>query len=193
MGLSVGYDGRAVAAIPDVTFSPEAIWLVTGPNGSGKTTLLKTLAGLLHPVAGGIAPAPTRGRGGAVFVHSTPFLFAGTARTNFHIAEHAHDAIERTADEFGLSGVLDTPVGTLSHGQRQRVALARAVLTGPKLLLLDEPEAALDRASLDGWRGFLAKVVGRGLTIVLAAHRPAGLDGLPLKTIELPAVSPGSR
>jgi ABC-type multidrug transport system ATPase subunit len=193
-GLTVGYRGRGVATIPDLTLGPDAVWLVAGPNGSGKTTLLKTLAGLLPPVAGGVFPEPVQGPGGAIFVHSTPFLFAGSARTNLQLSARRHADIDRAASEFGLGAVLDLPVTSLSHGQRQRVALARAVLAGPKLLLLDEPEASLDQASLDAWRSFVARVAGRDMTIVLAAHRPAALEGVTVQTIALSGAMPaGSR
>jgi len=184
--LVVGYRKTPVAPIDDLTITPEYVWLIVGPNGAGKTTLLKTLAGLLAPVAGRIEPAPRPGRGGAIFVHSVPHLFAGTTADNLHVATRDDAKASAIADEFGLQSLLRQDVRTLSHGQRQRAALARAIAAEPQVLLLDEPEGGLDDASLDAWRTFAAGVAERRhMTLVLAAHRPAGLEGLPVRTITL--------
>ena len=186
--LRVGYGGRAVAAIADLALAPGHVWLVTGQNGSGKTTLLKTLAGLLPPVGGIISLPLPRGRHGAVFVHSTPWLFRGTLRHNLRVASRAPARVDAVVRQFGLERWLDQQVAHLSHGLRQRTAIARAILCEPQLLLLDEPEGGLDDAAMAAWRSFAKAIVdAREVTMVVAAHRPAGLDGLPVRTIELPA------
>jgi ABC-type multidrug transport system ATPase subunit len=185
-GLGVGYGRRLVASIPDLEVGPGFVWLVTGPNGSGKSTLLKTLAGLLPPHSGALAPALRRGRGGTVFVHSTPVLFRGSLRRNLAVAAGDAAAVDPVAAEFGLADRLDQPVHELSHGMRQRAALARAILAGPAVLLLDEPEGGLDQSALGIWRAFATRVVNQAaLTLIVAAHRPAGLEGLPVRTIAL--------
>ena len=184
--LRVGYRGVGVCDVPDMQLEPGRVWLITGANGSGKTTLLKTLAGLLQPVSGSIDPTPHAGSGGVVFVHSTPVLFRGSLRHNLQVANHDASAIERIAADFGLSDRLAQSASELSHGLRQRAAIARAVLTQPVVLLLDEPEGGLDQSALVIWQSFAARVVKeKQMTLVVAAHRPAGLDGLPVTEIKL--------
>jgi ABC-type multidrug transport system ATPase subunit len=172
--------------VPDLDLNPGKIWLITGPNGSGKTTLLKTLAGLLPAVSGSITPAPHSGRGGSVYVHSAPVIFRGSLRHNLQMGDRHGEAVARAAAEFGLIDRLDQPASELSHGLRQRAAMARAVLAQPNVLLLDEPEGGLDASALTIWRSFAARVAqDHSLTLVVAAHRPAGLDGLPLEELKL--------
>jgi len=171
--LGIGYDGRLVTAVPELSIAAGERLAITGPNGSGKTTLLKTLAGLLPRVAGELS-APAAGAGGAVYVHPTPFLFAGRGDDNVLLGAHGDLASAREAiaamDAGAFSG---RDVRTLSHGQRQRIALARALAARPVLLLVDEPETGLDTEGLAAWQRVVA---GRpDLTIVTATHRaPSG-------------------
>ena len=173
--LVIGYHGREVARIPNLDIAPDRAWIVSGPNGSGKTTLLKTLAGLLPPITGAIGPAPAPGPGGAVFVHSTPVLFAGTVRSNIALTADPAE-VARVSAAFGLADWLDRPVTELSHGIRQRTSIARAVARSPKVLLIDEPEGGLDDAASRLWAEFVQRcVANQRMTIIFAAHRPEPL------------------
>jgi molybdate transport system ATP-binding protein len=151
----------------DLTVADEIV-AILGPNGAGKTTLLRVLAGLMpvdagrvtldgvvldDPAAGLFVP-PERRSVGVVFQDYLLFPFL-SARENvaFGLRSRgvAKAAARRRADEWldrlGLGGRGGARPSELSGGQAQRVALARAVVTEPRLLLLDEPLAALDAAS----------------------------------------------
>ena len=146
----------------NVTFET-VVTAIFGPSGSGKTTLLDAIAGLrdladgeieldgrlLFSSAHGINLAPRhRGIGyvpqeGALFPHLSVrknVLFGAERKTETATpigTDHVLDVLE-------ISHLLDRPVAKLSGGEAQRVALARAILSRPRLLLLDEPLAALD-------------------------------------------------
>jgi molybdate transport system ATP-binding protein len=150
-------DLQASLAIADGEFAA-----LFGPSGSGKTTLLRMLAGLARPDAGrievdgeawfdsaaGIDRPPQRRRAGMVFQEYALFPNM-TVRGNLEFAlkdrrEAARvDAILEAAH---LTELARRRPDTLSGGQKQRVALARALVSGPRILLLDEPLSALDPA-----------------------------------------------
>jgi ABC-type transport system involved in cytochrome bd biosynthesis fused ATPase/permease subunit len=183
--LLVGYR-RAAAAVPDFDLSPGLVWHVTGPNGSGKTALLKTVADLLRPIAGRIERGVGRRSCRAIYVHSTPYLFAGSVRRNLSLARPAREDLESAAVTFGLSPMLDRDAAILSHGEQRRVALARAIAGRPQLLLVDEPEGGLDEESLEGWRACMVRAIEEGDTaLVVATHRPVAFDGIPVREIRL--------
>ena len=185
--MVVGYDSRPVADVGSFRMQADRLTVVTGPNGSGKTTLLKTLAGLLHPIKGRIAPQLSRGTDGAVFVHSTPYLFAGTVLHNAKLTslgdeQRARDALRA----LGIEQLSTTNVRRLSTGERQRVAIARALAAEPRLLLIDEPEGGLDVDGIRSWRQIVEHALAAGHpSIVIATHRLSAVEGLPVNVVPM--------
>ena len=167
--LAVGYERLVVTHAPDLSLAAGERIVIAGPNGSGKTTVLKTFAGLIRPVSGTLT-APRPGAGGAIYVHSAPFLFTGSGRHNVLLGAGGNTA---SADEalraLEAQSFSDADVRTLSTGQRQRIALARALAARPSLLLVDEPETGLDTAGLAAWTRVLE--THAHIAIVIATHR----------------------
>jgi ABC-type lipoprotein export system ATPase subunit len=186
--------GARVVALEAVSFvvAPGELVLVAGPSGAGKSTLLNLLAGFDRPDSGRIAVAgqplaqlrdPARFRREVLgFVFQLHHLLAGlTAEENVEIPlipvvrrrpERLARARAALAD-VGLEQRRTHRPGELSGGERQRVALARALVTRPRLLLADEPTAALDSASGVQVLALLATLCRRdGTTVVLVSHDP---------------------
>ena len=145
------YDrGRALGPVSLDIGAGEAVALV-GPSGCGKSTALRLLAGLEAPTRGEVVRSPGRGETAVVFQAPTlapwlsaranvalPLELAGVARAEAH--RRADEALSRV----GLAAAAAARPAQLSGGMAMRVSLARALVTEPKLLLLDEPFAALD-------------------------------------------------
>jgi ABC-type Mn2+/Zn2+ transport system ATPase subunit len=184
----VGYDSMPVADVGSFLMPADRLTVVNGPNGSGKTTLLKTVAGVLPLVRGRIAPQLPPGRGGAVFVHSTPYLFAGTVRHNLQITSRADEQRARRAlRALGVEDLWARNIRRLSTGERQRVGIARALAAEPRLLLIDEPEGGLDAEGVSSWRGIVERALAAGCpSIVVATHMLSALEGLPVNVVQLP-------
>jgi ABC-type multidrug transport system ATPase subunit len=185
--MVVGYDSRSVADIGSFRMPADRLTVVTGPNGSGKTTLLKTLAGLLPPINGRLVPRLAPGTNGAVFVHSTPYLFAGTVLHNATLTSLGNEQRARDAlRALGVEQLLTKDVRRLSTGERQRVAIARALAAEPRLLLIDEPEGGLDMEGISVWRRIIEQALSAGHpSIVIATHQLSAVEGLPLNVVRI--------
>lgn len=154
-GVTVERSGVRVLDAVTATVTPGAITAVAGPSGAGKSTLLRLCNRLELPTVGQIryrgtdlarwdAPALRREVG---MVFQRPALFDGTVADNLRVAraDLDRDAMRAAVEEVGLDAVLlDRPAARLSGGEAQRLCLARALTNRPRVLLADEPTAALD-------------------------------------------------
>src|SRR5215510_2453688 len=167
-------------AIEDVSFQvAEGEFLaLLGPSGCGKSTLLRLIADVISPTSGrltiaGDSPEAARRAGLFGFVFQESVLFPWlTALANVELplrvgrAARALDPRE-LLDLVGLREFADYYPHQLSGGMRQRVALARALVTDPRILLMDEPFAALDEMTRDAMGGWLLSVWERTRKTVL--------------------------
>lgn len=186
-GLSKRY--RKVTALTDCTISvPEGrISALIGPNGAGKTTLLRLLAGLARPTGGEIAVLGGTPRQDPVFLAEIGFVAQEiplyrrlSAEDHIGAGAHLNPSWDSASVRLRLTGLNIPPnqaVGTLSGGQRAQVALSLALAKRPRLLLLDEPVAALDPLARRQFLATLADAVAAGgLTVVLSSHLVADLE-----------------
>jgi ATP-binding cassette subfamily C protein len=165
---------------------------VIGPSASGKSTLVRALVGLWEPAGGTVRIDGARldqwssealGRH-IGYLPQEPALFAGTVREN--IARFRDDATDEAVVEaakaahaheliMALPSGYETEIGPygayLSAGQRQRVGLARALFGRPALIVLDEPNANLDRVGDEALSAAIDGMRERGQAVVLVSHR----------------------
>ena len=186
-GLTKRY--RRVTALSDCSITvPEGrISALIGPNGAGKTTLLRLLCGLASPTSGDAAilgGAPRQDRSFLAEIgflaQEIPLYRRMSAEAHIGIGAHMNPRWDGQSVRDRLRGLnipLDAAVGTLSGGQRAQVALALTLAKRPKVLLLDEPVAALDPLARRHFLATLADAVAEGgLTVVLSSHLVADIE-----------------
>jgi molybdenum ABC transporter ATP-binding protein len=188
--------GVAIAAELRLTMSPGTIVVLFGPSGSGKTTVVRAVAGLEHPERGvirfneetwfdrarSVFIEPQRRRVGYVFQEAALFPHL-TVLENIGYGEPKRLAPQtdvgrpfkgRCSDLIEMLELNDLAgryPRQLSGGQAQRVALARALAANPRLLLLDEPFAALDAPARTGLRRLVRTLIERlGIAALLVTH-----------------------
>ena len=197
VGVVYGRGATALAALQDVTLAiqPGEMTLLLGPSGSGKTSLLQVMGCLLRPTHGRVqlfGETLARDLGvealaalrlahiGFVFQHYNLFPTL-KAWENVAIAldlealpraqqrEQSLQLLER----LGLADRAEHYPAELSGGQKQRVAIARALAGGPRILLADEPTAALDGKTGQGVAAALHHLAPRaGVAVVVVSHDP---------------------
>lgn len=178
-GLRFQPNGRAILDGVDLQLSGDGVSVVLGPNGAGKTLLLRLIAGLL-PAHGGAmnwggAPVPD---GRLAMVFQQPMLLRLSVFTNveFALRPQALSAAERHARtvevlaRVGLAHRAKDSARLLSGGERQRLALARAWAMRPRLLLLDEPTAALDPSATETVERIIREIRIEGAKILMTTH-----------------------
>jgi NitT/TauT family transport system ATP-binding protein len=149
--VEVDYPGGRALGPLTLDIAPGEIVALVGPSGCGKSTALRLLAGLEQPTRGTVTRAAGRGETAVVFQAPTLMPWASAldnVALPLRLGGMAADAAAAQAAEalgrVRLGGAENTRPAQLSGGMAMRVSLARALVTGPRLLLLDEPFAALD-------------------------------------------------
>ena len=186
LDLNADYGGFALRAQLDMAL--RGVTALFGPSGSGKTTILAAIAGL-RPGVGRIAidgdawqdggtmrPAHQRPVG-MVFQDGRLFDHLSVAGNLKYAARRANADgpeihLDQVLAELDLKDLMDRRPATLSGGERQRVAIARALLTRPRLMLMDEPLAALDRARKAAILPMIGALPDRfGLPVLFVSHQ----------------------
>jgi ABC-2 type transport system ATP-binding protein len=186
-GLAKHYRKRTALTDCTITVPEGRISALIGPNGAGKTTLLRLLAGLATPTAGEVAVlGATPGRDLALLAEigfvaqEIPLYRRMSAEDHIRMGARLNprwDGASVRQRLESLSIPLGQAVGTLSGGQQAQVALMLSLGKRPRLLLLDEPVAALDPLARRQFLATLAEAVAAGgLTAVLSSHLIADLE-----------------
>jgi branched-chain amino acid transport system ATP-binding protein len=183
-----GYGHVSVLRAIDLEVGQGEIVSIIGANGAGKSTLLKTVVGFLRPSSGHVffdgadvtgVPPERLVRRGIALVPEGRLLFGSlSVAENLALGTHAVPRRERSAAlvtgrerVFGLFPVLeeraDQPAATLSGGEQQMLAVARALMSGPRLLLLDEPSLGLAPRVIAEIFSVLDQLREQGVTVLL--------------------------
>ena len=187
------FGGNQVQALDDVCFTVEEGQFVAimGESGSGKTTLLNILAALDRPTDGTVLldgealSAIPEGRMAAYRRENLGFVFQDfnlldtlSLRDNILLplvlsgrsCSEMEGRLAPVARRLGIADLLNKFPYEVSGGQKQRAAVARALITGPRLVLADEPSGALDSRAADGLLRVFEQINAAGQTVLMVTH-----------------------
>jgi zinc/manganese transport system ATP-binding protein len=182
--LTVAYDREPAVHHLNGTFEPGSLTAIVGPNGAGKSTLLKAIVGVLRPDDGHISLGvnsrrqigylPQQAdidRTFPINVWDTVALGLWKETGIFGAVRPDHkERIHKALATTGLEGLGSRPIGTLSVGQFQRVLFARLLVQDAKVILLDEPFAAVDERTTADLMALLARWHTESRTIIAVLH-----------------------
>ena len=186
---------QTIVALEKTTFTLNEgeLTLIIGPSGSGKTTLLSLIGCVIYPSTGTLwvdgqeINSLSQNQKAALRLNSIGFVFQNfnllsplTAEDNVMMPlllqnVSRNEAKQRTQTALEMVGMLDRKKSLpkqLSGGQQQRIAIARALVTNPKIVLCDEPTAALDSKSLIVVMQELRLLADKGKSVVVVTHDP---------------------
>jgi ABC-type Fe3+/spermidine/putrescine transport system ATPase subunit len=183
--VSKSFDTTPALTDVSLTLAEGQILCLLGPSGCGKTTLLRLIAGLEIPDSGDVlfegqditgVPPHQRGFGlmfqeFALFPHKNVGQNVAFGLQHLKQKEEIEARVQEMLALVGLAGFEQRDVNSLSGGERQRVALARSLAPGPRLLMLDEPLGALDRALRERLMLEIRQILKQlGLTAIYVTH-----------------------
>ena len=182
--LTLGYDRHPAVHHLDGLVRNGALVAIVGPNGAGKSTLFKGIVGALKPLAGSVERCGVDGRGIAYLpqvpdidrsfpINVYDMVAMGLWRSRGvlgGIAGKDHHAIKTAIASVGLTGFERRPIGTLSGGQMQRMLFARLLTQDARLILLDEPFAAIDARTSTELLAVVQRWHAERRTVLAALH-----------------------
>ena len=168
----------------NLEIAPGEIYGLLGPNGSGKSTTLKIILGLIQPTRGSVRVFGRDNSTVAVrrdigFLPENAYFhkfLTGTETLRFHArlsglgSRESKSRIAELLQTVGLTRAADARLSTYSKGMLQRIGLAQALIHRPKILVLDEPTAAVDPAGSRDIQNLIASLKKEGTTILLSSH-----------------------
>ncbi len=190
IGLTKNFDAVTAVDNLELRIGEGEIVGLLGPNGAGKTTTVNLILGLLSPSGGRVelfGEDLARARSRVLRRVNFASAYVGLPRDlsvveNLRVFAHLYEVrdpsarIQAVVEQLDLGALTNRRVGQLSAGQRTRVVLAKALLSGPDLLLLDEPTASMDPETADGIRADLAAYAAEDKTLLWTSHNLAEVE-----------------
>ena len=206
--ISKRFEGLVAVDAVDLRIDAGEIRGVVGPNGAGKTTMFNLVSGLYRVSGGRVflsgrdvtqAPPHVRAAAGLGRTYQTPQIFpdlsvfdnvavglAGSRPPSLRDAlvgrrrdwDGMRARVEETLDFLELSPGAAAAAAGLSFGEQKRLEIGRALIGAPRVLLLDEPAAGLNRSEIDALAELIRAIRARGVTVVLIEHNMKLVMGL---------------
>ena len=182
--LRRSFGGRQVVNGVSLSLIAGQVVGLLGPNGAGKTTTFRMLAGLLAPDSGTVHiggeevtswPLHRRVAVGLGYLPQGSTIFRGlSVLENVFVALEVAGRDRELANEIlagaGLTHIAESPVDSLSGGERRRLEIARCLAVEPRVVLLDEPFAGVDPVGVAGLREQIRELARTGLAVLLTDH-----------------------
>ncbi|EIJ41094.1 ABC-type cobalt transport system, ATPase component [Beggiatoa alba B18LD] len=187
--LKILQQKRLILDIPSLTIATQGCVVLNGRNGSGKTTLLKVIAGLFAPqqaqVVWGTTDKPQTWQKArshlitqTVYLHQQPYLFDMSVTENIAYGlrqlslprQTVLTKVKQALAWAELEHLANRHARQLSGGEKQRVALTRARVLSPRLLLLDEPTASMDKTAKEQTYSLIRRLVAENVSVILTSH-----------------------
>lgn len=181
--MTGGYGEADILHACTIAAEPGEVAVIVGPNGAGKSTAMKAMFGMIQLREGTVAldgvditllPPQERVTKGMAFVPQTGNVFPSlTVQENLEMGaflrrDDVTPTLERIFEMFPILDVKrNQSAGELSGGQRQQVAFGRALMTGPKVLLLDEPTAGVSPVVMDFLFDLVLEVAATGIAVLI--------------------------